>query len=80
MSTSIIGNRTLPIIAFANSENGIKVSARGNQDLIRRGLNLAEALNKSANNAAGATIPFGSKYEFIKELNKIIGRKLGVKI
>lgn len=90
MSTSIIGNRNLPIIAFANSENGIKVSARGNQDLIKRGLNLAEALNKSANKvggaggghdiAAGATIPFGSKDEFIKELDKIIGRQLGVKV
>lgn len=86
MSTSIIGNRNLPIIAFANSENGIKVSARGNQDLIKRGLNLAEALNKSANKvggaggghdiAAGATIPFGSKDEFIKELDKIIGGQL----
>ncbi|MFQ6056104.1 MAG: DHH family phosphoesterase [Methanosarcinales archaeon] len=51
---------------------------------------MAEALNKSANKvggaggghdiAAGATIPFGSKDEFIKELDKIIGRQLGVKI
>jgi RecJ-like exonuclease len=86
MSTSVAGNRNKPIIAFADAEGGVKVSARGNQDLIRRGLNLSEAMAEASAEvggaggghdiAAGATIPANSKNEFITKLDGIIGRQV----
>jgi RecJ-like exonuclease len=83
MSTSVAADRNYPIIAFANAENGVKVSARGTQDLVRKGLNLSEALavvsaevggaGGGHDIAAGATIPENSKDEFIRRLDAIIG-------
>lgn len=79
-------NRDLPIIAFAHTEDGVKVSARGNQDLVRRGLNLANALSEAATSvggvggghdiAAGATIPNNSEEEFLRILDKKIGGQI----
>ncbi|MDD2665496.1 MAG: DHH family phosphoesterase [Methanocellales archaeon] len=79
-------NRNLPIIAFADSEEGIKVSARGTQDLVHQGLNLAVALHESAKEvggvggghdiAAGATIPKGAEGEFLTILDAKIGTQL----
>ncbi|NYT00415.1 MAG: DHH family phosphoesterase [Methanocellales archaeon] len=79
-------NRNLPIIAFADSDGNIKVSARGTQDMVHLGLNLALALHESAEEvggvggghdiAAGATIPAGAEEEFLKILDVIIGKQL----
>jgi len=88
MSASIEGvSRGLPIIALADAEDGTKVSARGTQDLVRRGLNLAVALKESAEQvggtggghdiAAGATIPRGTEEKFISILNEKIRLQLG---
>ncbi len=79
----IEGNK--PIIAFArNEEGGIKVSARGTQDLVRKGLNLGSALKavcaelseKSEGGghkiAAGCRIEVNERVEFIQKLNKEI--------
>ncbi|MEM2925457.1 MAG: DHH family phosphoesterase [Halobacteria archaeon] len=90
---SIIGGvstnstRSLPIIAFAQAEDGVKVSARGSQELVQRGLNLATALSEAASIvggvggghdiAAGATIPFNSEEEFLRILDEKIGEQLG---
>lgn len=86
MSTSVSTDRNYPIIAFANSEEGVKVSARGTQDLVRKGLNLSEALSTVSTHvggsggghdiAAGATIPNNCKEEFISKLDHIIGLQL----
>ncbi|MEM2933967.1 MAG: DHH family phosphoesterase [Methanocellales archaeon] len=85
MSTN--STRSLPIIAFAQAEDGVKVSARGSQNLVQRGLNLAAALSEAASCvggvggghdiAAGATIPFNSEEEFLRILDKKIGEQLG---
>ncbi len=79
-------NRHLPIIAFADSEEGHKVSARGTQEQINRGLNLSEAISKVCHEigggggghdiAAGATIPAGKKEVFIEMLNAIIATQI----
>jgi len=76
------GNRRLPIVAFADKDDGYKVSARGTQELVNRGLNLSEAISQVCQEiggaggghdiAAGATVPFGKKEEFIERLNAII--------
>ncbi|WP_209683298.1 single-stranded-DNA-specific exonuclease RecJ [Methanohalophilus levihalophilus] len=86
MSTTAIGNRNKPIIAFADADSGVKVSARGSQDLIRRGLNLSKAMSEASAEvggaggghdiAAGATIPAASKQEFVTRLNQIIGQQV----
>ncbi len=86
MSTSITNNRSLPIIAFADTDGGVKVSARGTQDLIRKGLNLSEAMSKISAEvggaggghdiAAGASIPVTAKDEFIQKLDEMIGMQI----
>jgi RecJ-like exonuclease len=86
MSSTLVENRNLPIIAFAKAEGGIKVSARGTQDLIRRGVNLSEAMSLVSAEvggaggghdiAAGATIPDGKKEEFARKLDLFIGEQL----
>lgn len=91
MSTSLsFVKRDMPVIGLATSENGIKISARGNHDLILRGLNLAVAISEAAAEvggaggghdiAAGATIPAGREAEFLYLLDSRIGRQInGVK-
>ena len=82
-------SREVPVIGLAKSEGGIKVSARGNHDLILRGLNLAVALDEAASAvggvggghdiAAGATIPEGKEDEFLAILDKKIGEQLKIR-
>ena len=86
MSSTIVENRNLPIIAFAKADGGIKVSARGTQDLIRKGVNLSEAMSTVSSEvggaggghdiAAGATIPENKKEEFARKLDLFIGEQL----
>jgi len=87
MSAAFINNRRLPIVAFADSNGGLKVSSRGNQELVRKGLNLGKAISEAAKAvggtggghdiAAGAFIPKESKDEFLKILNSKIGMQIG---
>lgn len=84
---SSFNSRELPIIALADSDGGIKVSARGTQDLVRRGLNLAAAMGETARMvggaggghdiAAGAIIPRRAKEEFLTKLDSALGAQLG---
>jgi RecJ-like exonuclease len=79
-------NAHLPIVGLANSDEGVKVSARGTQTLVKRRLNLARAMSEAANSvggvggghdiAAGATIPEGTETEFLKHLNQLVGLQL----
>uniref|UniRef100_A0A7J2TK22 DHH family phosphoesterase n=1 Tax=Archaeoglobus fulgidus TaxID=2234 RepID=A0A7J2TK22_ARCFL len=76
-------NPKKPIVAFAESENGIKVSARATYKLVDSGLNLGKAIKASAEAvggsggghsvAAGALIPYGSEEKFLKILDETIG-------
>ncbi len=81
MSTSVVADRNYPIVAFADADGGVKVSARGTQDLVRKGLNLSEALafvsaevggaGGGHDIAAGATIPQNTKAEFVRKLDQL---------
>jgi len=77
----------LPLVGFAEKEDGnIKVSARGTEKLVEKGLNLSAAMKKAAitvdgvggghNIAAGATIPKGKEEEFLDELENEIKTQL----
>lgn len=80
-------NGDVPLIAMIGSEdNKVKVSARGNQAMLRRGLDLSKAMKSAAARvggiggghdiAAGATIPPGKEKEFLAELDRLIGEQL----
>jgi RecJ-like exonuclease len=86
-----MADRSRPILAFARTAEGdLKVSARGTQDLVRSGLDLAEAMSHSAkavggvggghNVAAGATIPSSAKTEFLQLVDAAVGRQLACRI
>jgi len=77
----------IPLIGFADKGDGeIKVSARGTQQLVSKGLNLSKAMKKAANElngvggghniAAGATIPKGKEEEFLEILESEIKSQL----
>lgn len=86
MSASFVENKNLPIIAFADSDGGVKVSSRGNYELIRKGLNLGKAISEAAaavggtggghDIAAGAFIPRETKEEFLGILDRKIGEQM----
>jgi RecJ-like exonuclease len=83
MCSSFVNNKELPIIAFADADGGVKVSSRGNYDLVRKGLNLGAAIGEAAKAvggtggghdiAAGAFIPREAKEEFLRVLDRVIG-------
>ncbi|MDR2866329.1 MAG: DHH family phosphoesterase, partial [Methanomassiliicoccaceae archaeon] len=72
----------IPMIAFANADDGVKVSARADKNLITKGLDLSAAVRTAAervggfggghNIAAGATIPAGREYDFLHIIESII--------
>ena len=75
-----------PIVAFANCEEGVKVSARATQRLVDLGVNLAEAIRRACEKvggrggghkiAAGAIIPKGKEWEFLEEFSKVVGEQI----
>ncbi len=77
----------LPLFAFADAEDGVKVSARGTRELVAKGLDLSrvmkvacerfEGVGGGHNIAAGATIPSGTEDEFILLANKLVGSQIG---
>lgn len=82
-----VADRSKPILAFARTPEGaLKVSARGTHDLVRSGLDLAEALSSAAKNvggvggghnvAAGATIPVEAREEFLKLIDAAVCRQI----
>ncbi|MGA9097857.1 MAG: DHH family phosphoesterase [Methanotrichaceae archaeon] len=82
-----VADRSKPILAFARTPDGdLKVSARGTQDLVRSGLDLADAMSSVAkivggvggghNVAAGATIPLEAREEFLELIDAAICRQI----
>ena len=74
--------RDMPIIAFADSDDGIKVSARADRSLVRKGLDLASIMKIASemvggyggghNIAAGATIPRGKEEVFLDAVDDMV--------
>ncbi|RYJ15062.1 DHH family phosphoesterase [Halogeometricum borinquense] len=78
----------IPILAFAEkSAEEVKVSARGSHVLVRKGLDLSVVMREASRAvggdggghdvAAGATIPAGTREEFVAEADRIVGEQLG---
>lgn len=78
--------RNLPIIAFADSDDGVKVSARANRDLVDRGLDLSVVMKTAAeivggfggghSVAAGATIPPDQKERFLDIVEDLVSSQI----
>lgn len=78
-------NPDVPVFAFADAEDGVKVSARASHKVVERGVNLKNVLSKAAEHvggqggghsgASGATIPAGSELEFISAVEAILSPK-----
>jgi single-stranded-DNA-specific exonuclease len=76
----------VPILALMRSEGDVKASARGNQRMVDRGLDLSRAMREAAesvggtggghNVAAGATIPELKVNEFIQTLDEIVTKQM----
>ena len=77
----------IPILAFAEtSDDEVKVSARGTHALVRKGLDLSTVMREASRAvggdggghdvAAGATIPVGTRSEFVAEADRIVGDQL----
>lgn len=80
-------DRSVPIIAFASkSDEETKVSARGTQKLVQRGLDLSQVMGQASSAvggkggghdiAAGATIPAGRESEFVESADRIVDEQL----
>jgi single-stranded-DNA-specific exonuclease len=77
-----------PIIAYAtiSGENQVKVSSRGSEQLIQKGLNLGDIMQVAAEKysgrggghdvAAGAQVPIKNVEAFIKLVNDLVKRQL----
>ena len=78
--------RNLPIIAFVDADDGVKVSARANRDLVDHGLDLAKVMKTASglvggyggghSVAAGATIPAEKKEEFLDIVEDIVSSQI----
>ena len=76
----------LPIIAFVDADDGVKVSARANRDLVDRGLDLSSVMKTAAeltggyggghSVAAGATIPENKKEEFLDIVEDLVSSQI----
>ncbi len=84
-STGIQGEDKI-LLALAQSEDAIKISARASKNLINKGLNLGKVLAKAAqlvggrggghDVAAGANIPKTKKALFLLEIDRILEEEL----
>jgi len=84
-------DRDRPIVAFAEKESDdgeveVKVSARGTPHMTGRGLDLSDVMTAASRAvggdggghdvAAGATIPEGSRAEFVERADELVGEQL----
>ncbi len=87
--SSGIADPDRPIFAFTEKDTGeIKVSGRGTQAMVERGLSLSEIMKKAAEKiggaggghdiAAGATIPKGSEEEFLKMADRMVKKQMKI--
>jgi len=87
LSSRILSPKKVAVAFAVSPEGKVKVSARADKALARRGLNLGLAIRDAASQvegvggghdvAAGAQIPLNSEEDFIEVLDKIIAEQLG---
>lgn len=86
MLCNMYGEPHIPMIAFADAEDGTKVSSRADRSLVDKGLDLSVVMGTAArmvggmggghNVAAGATIPPSKKREFLDIVEDLVCAQL----
>ncbi|MEW5936547.1 MAG: DHH family phosphoesterase [Candidatus Thermoplasmatota archaeon] len=81
-----LAERSAPLFAFANAEDGVKVSCRASRQLVQMGLDLSEVARIASGAvgggggghriAAGATIPAGTEEAFLAAAAKVVERQM----
>ena len=76
-------SKSKPIFAFAEADDGVKVSGRSTDELVAAGIDLSELMNTITgeiggiggghNVAAGATIEAGKERDFLLLADKLVG-------
>ncbi|MDG6220596.1 MAG: DHH family phosphoesterase [Candidatus Thermoplasmatota archaeon] len=76
-----------PTFAFAEVDGKLKFSCRGTRELVDNGLDLSIVCRKAGEKfggeggghpvASGATVPLGSKKEFLEECSRLVSEQLG---
>lgn len=78
-------DHNMPMVALTHEDEGYKVSGRGTLELVERGLNIGEAMQRASKGigeggghdvAAGAFIEEGKIQEFLRRLDLMFGRQL----
>jgi len=86
IATNFILDTKKPLLSIARKKDEIHISCRGNQNLVKNGLDLGGAMSSIAKKlnghggghkiAAGATLPIDAEETFIKETEKLIHEQL----
>lgn len=86
LSSGDSASQNMPIIAFVDAEDGIKVSARANRNLVDHGLDLSAVMRTAAEIvgglggghtvAAGATIPPDQKDRFLDIVEDLVSAQI----
>ncbi|MDG6225560.1 MAG: DHH family phosphoesterase [Candidatus Thermoplasmatota archaeon] len=76
-----------PVLALSTDDESVKVSARGNRGLCKRGLNLGRIMSEVSKElggsggghdvAAGATVPAGAIEDFLRKCDSMVGEQIG---
>jgi len=88
IATNFILDKEKPLFSIAKKQDELHISGRGNQYLVKKGLDLGGAMNTIATKfhgnggghsiAAGATIPIDVEEQFIKETDVLLSKQLGL--
>jgi len=86
IATNFILDTEKPLLSLVRKDSEIHISCRGNQDLVKKGLDLGKAMNKAAKElgghggghaiASGATIDSSKESEFLDLVDTIITKQL----
>jgi single-stranded-DNA-specific exonuclease len=87
LAMQYILDQSKPTLALSTVGKKAKVSGRGTKHLVSKGLDLAAAMKRAAEGvkgtggghavASGATVPSDKKEEFVRAVDKIVGKQLG---
>lgn len=79
-------DQSKPVLALSRAGTVVRVSSRGTQDLVEKGLDLAATCRNAALSvsgqggghriAAGATIPIEKEQEFLERMDELIGKQI----
>lgn len=87
ISHNYILSHSRPVIAISTDDESVRISARGNRGLCKKGLNLGRIMSEASSEqggsggghdvAAGATVPAGAIEDFLRKCDSMVGDQIG---